>query len=129
MSDFSLGARRCSRFTERVRHRLEAGNTLAEAEELSRVSRQGEHLTVQLDLKDKELNEDKRAARKRYVVTLDTSAANAAVGIWIWIGLHVAKPLQRSNLSSIAKRVKSCPVQTPSAEASGITQIRPCRVS
>jgi len=29
-------------------------------------------------------------------------------------GLHVAKPPQRSNLSSIARRVKSCPVQTPS---------------
>jgi len=32
----------------------------------------------------------------------------------IRIGLHVAKPPQGSNLSSIAKRVKSCPVQTPS---------------
>jgi hypothetical protein len=32
----------------------------------------------------------------------------------IRIGLHVAKPPQRSNLSSIAKRVKSSPVQTPS---------------
>jgi hypothetical protein len=28
------------------------------------------------------------------------------------IGLHVAKPPQRTNLSSIARRVKSCPVQT-----------------
>jgi hypothetical protein len=32
----------------------------------------------------------------------------------IRIGLHVAKLPQRSNLSSIAKRVKSRPVQTPS---------------
>jgi hypothetical protein len=38
--------------------------------------------------------------------------ASARAGIRI--GLHVAKPPQRSNLSSIAKRVKSCPVQTPS---------------
>jgi Skp family chaperone for outer membrane proteins len=82
---------------EKVRHRLEASQTLGEEEGLSRANRQGEHLTVQLDLKNKELNEDRRAAQaevddrigrrvtdllvrysreKGYTAVLDTSAAN-----------------------------------------------------
>ena len=46
-----------------VRNQLQSGSTLGQAEELAQASRQGQHLAVQLDLKNKELNEDVRAAQ------------------------------------------------------------------
>ena len=83
-----------------VRNRLQSGSTLGQAEELALASRLGQHLAVQLDLKNKELNEDLRAARAEvedrvgrrvkdlvsrysrengYATVLDTSTPNSVV--------------------------------------------------
>jgi len=83
-----------------VRNKLQSGSTLGQAEELAQASRQGQYLAVQLDLKNKELNEDVRAAQSEvedrvgrrvkdlisrysrengYATVLDNSTSNSVV--------------------------------------------------